>query len=290
ARLRLFGDENDTGLTAQVGDDFTYSVQVVNSGTAVAPGSVVTFPLPPGVLALSTSTPQGTCGIEPGLVTCDVGTLEPLQTLVIEIDAVGTQAGVFHERANVTTDDAYDFQPGSMTIYDTVIKGTSCTIVGTPLAEPINGTSGNNVVCGLGGNDTINGRGGKDILYGGSDADILDGGGAADVIFGGIGDDLATFASSAGAVDANLDTGLASGAGGDKLKNVEDLFGSSFADKLTGDGGGNELFGGGAGDKLFGLAGADKLSGGAGNDSLNGGAGRDTCLQGAGTGPRTACE
>lgn len=71
-------------------------------------------------------------------------------------------------------------------------------------------------------------------------------------------------------MDGNLDTGLAVGAGGDKLRDVEDLFGSSFTDKLTGGEGGNVLFGGGAGDKLFGLAGADKLSGGAGNDSLNG--------------------
>ena len=213
-----------------------------------------------------------------------------MQFLVIEIDAVGTQAGNFHKLANVTTDDAYDFQPDSMTIYDTVIKGTSCTKVGTPAAETLNGTSGNDVLCGLGGIDTINGRGGKDILYGGTDADILDGGGGADVIFGGIGDDLATFDSSAASVDANLDTGLASGAGADKLRDVEDLFGSPFADKLTGNGGGNELFGGGKGDKLFGLAGADKLSGGGGDDTLNGGAGQDNCLQGPGTGPKTACE
>ena len=207
ARLRHTGDENNRGVTAQVGDDFTYTLDVGNTGTAVAPGSVVNFPLPPGVLALSTTTPQGTCEIEPGLVTCEVGTLEPMQFLVIEIDAVGTQAGNFHKLANVTTADAYDFQPGSMTIYDTVIKGTSCTKVGTPSAETLNGTSGNDVLCGLGGIDTINGRGGKDILYGGTNADILDGGGGADVFFGGIGDDLATFDSSAASVDANLDTG-----------------------------------------------------------------------------------
>jgi uncharacterized repeat protein (TIGR01451 family) len=288
ARLQLSSDED--GFTAQVGEDFTYSLEVSNGGPAVAPASVVTFPLPPGVLALSTSTPQGTCEIEPSLVTCDLGTLEPMTNLVIEIDAVGTQAGVFHELGDVTTDDAYDILDAQKTIYTTVIKGTSCTIVGGALAETINGTSGADVLCGLGGIDTINGRGGKDILYGGTDADILDGGGGADVIFGGIGDDLVTFDSSAGAVDANLDTGLASGAGADKLRDVEDLFGSPFADKLTGDGGGNELFGGGKGDKLFGLAGADKLSGGGGDDSLNGGAGQDSCLQGPGTGPKTACE
>ena len=290
ARLQLSGDEGDLGLTAQVGEDFTYSLQVSNGGPAVAPGSVVTFPLPPGVLALSTSTPQGTCEIEPGLVTCDLGTLEPSTNLVIDIDAVGTQAGNFHMLADVNTDDAYDILDAQKTMYDTVIKGTSCTIVGGPATETITGTSGDDVLCGLGGIDTINGRGGKDTLYGGTNADILDGGGGADVIFGGIGDDLATFDSSAASVDANLDTGLASGAGADKLRDVEDLFGSPFADKLTGNGGGNELFGGGKGDKLFGLAGADKLSGGGGDDTLNGGAGQDNCLQGPGTGPKTACE
>ena len=47
ARLRHTGDENNRGVTAQVGDDFTYTLEVGNTRTVVAPGSA-SIPPPAG--------------------------------------------------------------------------------------------------------------------------------------------------------------------------------------------------------------------------------------------------
>ena len=59
---------------------------------------------------------------------------------------------------------------------------------------------------------------------------------------------------------------------GDRLKDIENLYGSSHADHLEGDEGRN---------KLEGWKGDDTLIGGAGNDTLIGGAGDDTLIGGA---------
>ena len=68
------------------------------------------------------------------------------------------------------------------------------------------------------------------------------------------------------------------------IRGVENVIGSSLADRLTGDDGannlngnaGNDVLSGGAGnDTLIGGTGADTLTGGAGNDSLVGGTGND---------------
>ena len=55
--------------------------------------------------------------------------------------------------------------------------------------------------------------------------------------------------------------------GTDTLRNLENLWGSAFNDRLTGSTGANELQGGN---------GNDTLNGGAGNDTLTGGAGLDS--------------
>lgn len=65
-----------------------------------------------------------------------------------------------------------------------------CTIVGTPAAESLLGTSGNDVICGRGGADTIFAGSGNDIVRGGRGADRLQGGSGSDVVQGGPGRDL----------------------------------------------------------------------------------------------------
>ena len=84
---------------------------------------------------------------------------------------------------------------------------------------------------------------GNDTLYGRSGNDILSGGAGADTIDGGSGTDTSSYATSTAAVTVRLQSGTGSGgdAGGDTLINVENLAGSSFGDKLTGDAGNNAL-------------------------------------------------
>jgi serralysin len=62
----------------------------------------------------------------------------------------------------------------------------------------------------------------------------------------------------------------------DSLANIENVTGSSLADKLTGDASRNVLSGGLGDDAMNGGDGDDGLIGGAGNDTLKGGAGADS--------------
>lgn len=118
--------------------------------------------------------------------------------------------------------------------------------------------------------DTLSGMQGRDTLEGGAGADVLIGGGGVDT---------ASYQSAGSGVRADLDavlTGLLAGdAAGDRFVSVENLRGSSHADRLSGDAGANVLSG---------LAGADVLTGRAGKDQLFGGTGADRFVFGPGDG------
>ena len=155
---------------------------------------------------------------------------------------------------------------------------------GTPGNDVMNGTAMDDTMDGLAGNDTLYGLGGNDQLNGGDGDDRLVGGEGADALDGGNGEDLAIYTASDAAVTINLDTGGATGghATGDTLIGIENILGSTFGDRLTGDGVGNLLSGFGGNDVLTGLAGNDRLFGGDGNDQLDGGEGADFMNGGAG--------
>ena len=154
-------------------------------------------------------------------------------------------------------------------------------LVGSQFGDVLTGNAGVNIFFGFAGNDTIDGRNGRDFV---------------------------SYAAAPVGVQANLTTGVATGEGSDTLVNIENLFGSPFADVFIGDanantlqgvdendtlrgGGGNDaLYGENGNDSLFGDAGTDLLEGGPGNDTLTGGAGTDTCRQGTGTGTSSTCE
>jgi|GEM_PF-2051375 len=65
----------------------------------------------------------------------------------------------------------------------------------------------------------------------------------------------------------------------DTLIGIQNLIGTVFGDKLTGDAGPNMLVGGDGNDVLTGGAGNDRLAGGAGNDTVNAGRGDDVIEQ-----------
>ena len=135
--------------------------------------------------------------------------------------------------------------------------------------------------------DHLYGDAGANTLTGGDGDDTLRGGAGADVIAGGNGSDYANYQGSSAGVVVNLLAGTASGgdAAGDTLTSIENLYGSSHDDQLTGNNarniiggelGNDTLVGNGGDDALSGEAGDDNLSGGDGNDRLVGGAGIDT--------------
>ncbi len=176
------------------------------------------------------------------------------------------------------------------------------SITGTALNDTLTGDANANTLNGGAGNNTLNGNDGNDRLYGGTGTNTLNGGNGDDefyvgagveTIIGGAGVDLAFYdywVSTTGiTVNLNLATAQVSTgfASGDILTGIENVYGTSFADTLTGDANANFLHGrGGGNDTLVGGAGDDSLYGGfsasVDNDTLIGGAGADILYGGGG--------
>jgi len=134
---------------------------------------------------------------------------------------------------------------------------------GSDFNDTLSGDTNANSLFGFGGDDALSGGGGGDALAGMAGNDTLDGGAGFDFAFYSV--------SPAGGVHVDLTLSgpqdVGGGQGLDSLISVEGLFGTSFNDTFTGDGGANVLSGGN---------GDDVLRGGGGNDTLDGGVGSDT--------------
>ncbi|WP_421592076.1 calcium-binding protein [Shinella sp. M27] len=144
--------------------------------------------------------------------------------------------------------------------------------------------------------DILTGNSAANTLSGGAGNDVIDGGAgsAADVLDGGSGVDTVSYRALtstkstgvmlnlSGAKDADGYFVAAGLGGADKIKNIENITGSAYADTLTGNGAANVLSGGGGKDVLTGMAGDDVLKGGEADDLLVGGAGADDLYGGAG--------
>ncbi|WP_262271235.1 calcium-binding protein [Microvirga yunnanensis] len=123
--------------------------------------------------------------------------------------------------------------------------------------------------------DRIDGTDFSDILDGGAGNDWLDGGVGSDTVYGGAGSDTAYFSADA-AVTVDLGRNTAIGQGFDRLFGIENVVGSLYDDRLTGDRKANNLSGGYGNDRLMGAGGDDFLNGNVGNDTVVGGTGNDT--------------
>ncbi|MDQ0463969.1 Ca2+-binding RTX toxin-like protein [Caulobacter ginsengisoli] len=149
-------------------------------------------------------------------------------------------------------------------------------IYGSIHDDSLFGDNGANTLSGQAGNDTLVGRLGDDVLNGGAGHDWLVGGEGADQLYGGDGVDWASYEDAARGVTVNLTLKGAQntiGAGTDILGGIERLYGSAFADTLTGDAAVNLLQGAGGDDSLTSVGAGDTLDGGEGNDRLYGGGG-----------------
>jgi Ca2+-binding RTX toxin-like protein len=140
-------------------------------------------------------------------------------------------------------------------------------------------------------NDRLAGNGVGNRIYGGTGNDTLAGyGGDNDYLDGGTGDhDVVDYTLSADSVDVDLTriddsspTGIGGNAQDDFIRNVEDILGSAFNDRLAGNDVDNTIDGNAGRDSLYGYVGADTLRGGEGDDWLDGGQGNDSLEGGSG--------
>ncbi len=108
-----------------------------------------------------------------------------------------------------------------------------------------------------------------DRLTGDDGRNIIRGMGGADIMNGGDGIDGLDYRESGAGVSVSLASGAGAGgdAEGDRFQEFENIFGTRFNDRLTGDEGDNILRG---------EAGLDRLNGGRGDDALYGGSDDDT--------------
>ncbi|MEQ1950372.1 calcium-binding protein [Mesorhizobium sp. CN2-181] len=157
-------------------------------------------------------------------------------------------------------------------------------LTGSAFNDTLDANASRNHVDGGAGNDTLSGLAGDDTLFGGEGNDTLRGGLGADYLSGGVGTDTASYKFAAAGVavsltDPSINTGEAKG---DTFNSIENLFGSNFNDRLTGNSAANAIQGSAGNDTLASLSGDDRLDGGIGNDVLEGGIGADSLNGGDG--------
>ncbi|MCE8540238.1 M10 family metallopeptidase C-terminal domain-containing protein [Ruegeria pomeroyi] len=176
--------------------------------------------------------------------------------------------------------------------------GAQATGVLVDLANPANNT---NLASGLTliSIERVTGSGRQDVFYGDGNSNDFRGlgdydwfvgsAGGRERYFGGDGVDTVTYFMSGEGVTASLRNGArvngeetGYGSRGDAARDlyfeIENLVGTRFDDRLTGNSGRNQLSGLEGDDFLFGYEDVDYLKGGAGNDTIDGGTGSDYAL------------
>ena len=186
------------------------------------------------------------------------------------VDGVNAYQGVsISDEFKVILKDNVDLMPleYQLIIWPKLYAGDD-NLMGSDLADTIDGYAGNDFLSGLMGDDVLEGGDGNDALNGNEGEDLLIGGEGADTLNGGIGNDT---------LDGGNGGDLLSGDEGDDILNGADgndyLFGNNGNDHLNGDKGFDTLFGG---------EGDDHLNGGDGDDYVHGNSGIDTLLGGLG--------
>jgi Ca2+-binding RTX toxin-like protein len=189
-----------------------------------------------------------------------------VDNLTIAIDG-SQKSGGFMENDDLHQMENADGGSGNDTIYG---NAYSNSLTGGPGGDGIVGHQGNDYLSGGPGNDFLDGDAGNDYVVGGEDNDILEAAGGNDSLYGATGRDRVSYDDAGAGVTAHIGTSGNGTAGENDTigTDVEDLEGSSHADKLYGNAWGNVLIGDGQADLLVGGGGADTEQGGPGPDTL----------------------
>lgn len=92
------------------GEEAAFSIDVTNDGPATAVGSTLTYTLPEGVELVSITPSQGSCTVVDRVVTCELGDIEPGQSVTIDLVIIPSQPGILTTKvtANADNDDTPD--------------------------------------------------------------------------------------------------------------------------------------------------------------------------------------
>ena len=164
--------------------------------------------------------------------------------------------------------------------FTTAYNGGGAGTTGVTVDLNLQGSAQNTVGAGndiLTGIENLIGSQYNDTLTGDGNDNVIEGGLGADTLAGGLGNDTASYAGATAGVTVSLASqGSAQNtvsAGTDTLSGFENLAGSGFNDRLTGDSNANTLSGGAGDDTLNPGANAggtvDFLDGGAGSDTAS---------------------
>ena len=118
---------------ATVGQPFTYVLTVANSGPAVASNVMVTDPLPAGVNYIGSTPSQGTASFANGVLTANIGTLQPGASAQVTLVVSGTVAGTVTNTATVSGTPDSNPNNDTSTVVTQIIAAPFCP----PFMPPI---------------------------------------------------------------------------------------------------------------------------------------------------------
>ncbi len=263
----LYGDADDDTLYGDVGDD-TLAGGIGNDILEGGAGrDSYLYNLGDGTDSVLDSG-ANTLRFSAGISIADLAITPSQGTFNINLPDGGTVQlqGFFPINATSTLSiDRVEFADGT-TLGQEQLLVLGANQDGTPQADVIYGSDGDDIQQGNGGNDFLYGLDGADRLFGGGGNDTLFGLDGDDTLDGGNGDDVLDGWLGNDTLNGGAGNDLLSGVHGDDM-----LDGGQGNDTLQGDLGNDELYGG---------AGDDLLIGGVGNDLLAGGEGHDTYVYG----------
>lgn len=170
-----------TGTTSTLaGENFAYTITVVNVGTATALGVAVTDALPAGLNLLSVTSSQGSC-TGSSTVTCDLGTVAVGSNAIINLSVTASTAGTYINTASVTSDSPDGNSANNSAMMTTFVGMSSSGIQ----AQIDAATDGDTVVVAPGtyvGSINFHGKAITVKSEQGPDVTIIDGNGAASVV------------------------------------------------------------------------------------------------------------
>ncbi len=125
APTTIEGVKSVSDSVVSIGDEFTYTITVTNTGLNDATGVVLVDDLPEEVDFVAFGTiSQGTCENTDDVVSCDFGTLAPSESASVEIIVVAVSAGEIQNQALITTDETNPDDPETTNTVPTTINNT----------------------------------------------------------------------------------------------------------------------------------------------------------------------